>query len=144
VKGIGWKEVCVINDGYDGFAFAVEVARLGDKAGFAAVVVAANVDLHGLTEEAQEAGPGVKGTVDDRGDPLFGIVMDDGVFEDGFAGARFAEDEAEATLLGVDFEDVKMALLVWKEGLGFVDDEGVLCDAEVGAYHKSVDGLLVC
>jgi hypothetical protein len=43
-------------------------------------------------------------------------VVDEGVFEDGFAGARLAEDEAEAALLGVDFEDVEVTLLVFEYG----------------------------
>jgi len=103
----------VIDDGNDGFAFVVEVAGFGDEACFASMVIAVYVDLHGLAKEAQEAGPGVEGAVDDGGDPLFGVVVDDGVFEDGFAGAGLAEDEAEAALLGVDFEDVEVALLVW-------------------------------
>ena len=33
----------------------------------------------------------------------------------GFSGAGFADDEAEASLLGVDFEDVEVALLVGKQ-----------------------------
>jgi hypothetical protein len=36
----------------------------------------------------------VQGAVDDGGDPLFGIMPDDGVFEDGLAGSGLAEDEA--------------------------------------------------
>ena len=136
MESFRWKEVGVIDDGDDGFSFVVEVAGFGDEACFAAVVVAVDVDLHGLAEEAQEAGPSVKGTVDDGGNPLFGVVVDDGVFKDGFARAGFAEDEAEAALLGVYFEDVEVALLVRKEGLGFVDDKGVLGEAEVGAYHE--------
>ncbi len=79
--------------------------------------------------------PGVQGAVDDRGDPLFGVVVDEGVFEDSFTGARFAEDDAESALLGVDFEDVEVALLVIEEGLVFLDDKGVLAEAEVGADH---------
>ena len=56
--------------------------------------------------------PGVEGSIDDGGDPLFWVVVEDVVFEDGFSGAGFADDEAEAALLGVDFEDVEMTLLV--------------------------------
>ncbi len=138
VKGFLGEEVGVIDDGEDGFAFGVEVACFGDEAGFAFVVVTDDVNLHGLAEEAQEAGPGVEGAVDDGGDPLFGVVMDDGVFEDGFAGAGLAEDDAEAALLGVDVDDFKEALLVGKEGLGFVNEEGVLGNAEVGADHGGV------
>ena len=56
----------------------------------------------------------------------FGVVADDGVFEDGFAGAGFAEDEAEPALLAVDLENVEVALLVFEERGVFVDDEGVV------------------
>lgn len=109
---VNGQEVGVVNDGNDGFAFCVLGAGFGNEAGFAFGVVAVGVELEGLAEEAQEAWPGVKGAVDDGGDPLFGIVADDGVFEDGFSGAGLAEDEAEPALLAVDFEDVEMALLV--------------------------------
>jgi hypothetical protein len=39
-------------------------------------------------------------------------VCEQGLFEDALAGARFAEDQAEAALLGVDAQDVKDFLLV--------------------------------
>ncbi len=77
----------------------------------------------------------MEGAIDDGGDPLFGVVVDEGVFEDGFPSARLAEDDAEPALLGVDFEDVEVALLMFEEGLLFIDDEGVLAEAEVGADH---------
>ena len=66
---------------------------------------------------------------------MFWVVMDDRVFEDGFAGAGLAEDDTEAALLGVDFEDVEVALLVFEERLVLVDAERVLANAEVGADH---------
>ena len=102
----------VIDDGDDVFAFTVKGAGFGDETGFAFVIGAVGIDLHGVAEEAQEVVQGVEGAVDDGGDPLFGVVVDEGVFEDGFASAGLAEDEAEAALLGVDFEDFKVALLV--------------------------------
>ena len=61
--------------------------------------------------------------------------MDDGVFEDGFAGAGFAEDEAEPALLAVDLENVEVALLVFEERGVFVDDEGVVAETEVASDH---------
>ena len=125
----------VINDGDDGFSSGVEVAGFEDESGFAFVVGAIGIDFHGAAEEAQEVVPGVEGAVDDGSDPLFGVVLDDGVFENGFAGAGFAEDDAEPALLGVDFEDVEVALLVFEEGLFFIDAKRVLANAEVGADH---------
>lgn len=75
---------------------------------------------------------------------MFGVVVDEGVFEDGFAGAGLAEDEAEAALLGVDFEDVEVALLVFEEGLVVVEGEWVLAEAEVGADHGGEGLLMEC
>ena len=39
----------------------------------------------------------MEGAVDDGGDPLFGVVVDEGVFEDGFAVARdrFSENRKD-------------------------------------------------
>ncbi|MCW1914751.1 hypothetical protein OJ996_14280 [Luteolibacter sp. GHJ8] len=72
---------------------------------------------------------------------MFGIVVDDGVLEDGFAGAGFAEDEAEAALLGVDFDDVEVALLVFEERVSLFNDEGVLAESDVGADHGRNGGM---
>jgi len=59
--------------------------------------------------------PAVERSIDDGGDPLFWVVIDEVVFEDGFSSAGFADDEAEAALLRVDFEDVEVALLMGEE-----------------------------
>ena len=67
---------------------------------------------------------------------MLGIVADDGVLEDGFAGAGLAEDEAEAALLGVDLEDVEVALLVFEQGRVVLDGEGLVAEAEVGFDHS--------
>ena len=56
--------------------------------------------------------PTVERAVDDGDDPVARVVVEEVLFEDGFSSARFAEDEAEAALLGVDFEDVEVTLLV--------------------------------
>lgn len=77
----------------------------------------------------------MKRAIDDGCDPLFGIVMDDSVFENGFAGSWFAENETKAALLGMDVDDVEVALLVRKKGLFFVDEKGILGNAEVRADH---------
>jgi len=62
-------------------------------------------------------------------------MVDEVVFEDGFSGAGFTDDETEAALLGVDFEDVKVTLLMREERGLVVDDEGVFGEAEVLADH---------
>jgi hypothetical protein len=107
------------------------------------MIVAGGFELHGLAEEAQEVVPGVQRAVDDRRDPLFGIVAGDGVFEDGLAGARFAQNEAEAALAVVDLEDVEVALLVLHERGVLVMDEGVAGEAEVGADHGGCQLLVI-
>ena len=141
MEGFDGQEVGVVDDGDDGSAAGVLGAGFGDEAVLTLGVAAGGVELESLAEQAQEAGPGVEGAVDDRRDPLFGIVVDDGVFEDGFAGAGFAEDEAKATLLGVDFEDVEVTLLVFEERGVVLDDEGVVAEAEVGFDHVGMDLL---
>lgn len=42
----------VIDDRKNGFTFGVEIACFGDKTRFAFVVVANDVNLHGLAEES--------------------------------------------------------------------------------------------
>jgi hypothetical protein len=66
---------------------------------------------------------------------LFGVVVDKGIFEDGFSGSWFTEDDAKTTLLGMNFEDVKVTLLVFEEGLVFIYAKGTVANAEVGANH---------
>lgn len=56
--------------------------------------------------------PTVERAVDDGDDPITRIMVEKVLLEDGFACAGFAKDEAKASLLGVDFEDVEVALLV--------------------------------
>ena len=87
--------------------------------------VEGGLEFEGVAEQTQDVAPGVEGAVDDGGDPLFGVVGDEVVFEDALSGAGFPEDDAESTLLGVDFEDVEVSLLVGQEGGLAVDDEGV-------------------
>jgi len=41
----------------------------------------------------------VKGAIDHRRDDALGIMRKEGLFEDTFAGARFAEKQAQAALL---------------------------------------------
>ena len=113
----------------------VEVSGFGDEAGFAAVVAAAAFEVECLAEEAQDVVPGVQGAVNDGGDPVLGVMVKEVVFEDGFSGAGFAENEAEAALLGVDFKDFKVALLVSQQrGVGG-DGEGIAGEPEVLSDH---------
>lgn len=52
VQGVLRQEVGVIDDRKNGFTFGVEIACFGDKTRFAFVVVANDVNLHGLAEES--------------------------------------------------------------------------------------------
>ena len=99
------------------------------------MVVAVGLEPEGLAEEPEHVVPGVEGAVDDGGDPLFGVVVCEGVFEDGFPSAGLAEDEAEAALLAVDFEDVEVTLLVFEQWCLGAGGEWVGGDAEVGSDH---------
>jgi hypothetical protein len=114
---------------------AMDLEGFLDQEALAAMVVAVELDLKGLAEDAQGVVIGVKGAVDDRGDETFGVVIKQGLFEHGFAGARFAQDQAQAALLGVNAEDVKDLLLMRQErdGLGV---EGIAGETEVGADHR--------
>ena len=80
-----------------------------------------------------------EGAVDDRRNPAFGVVRQEGLFEDAFAGAGFTEHQTEAALLGMDAEDVEDFLLVRQQRDGF-RVEGIALQAEVGADHISVAG----
>jgi hypothetical protein len=59
---------------------------------FAVVVVAFELDLKSLAEDAQGVVVGVEGAVDDGSDHPFWIVVEQRVFEHAFAGAGFLQD----------------------------------------------------
>jgi hypothetical protein len=111
-EGFDGDEMGIVDDWNEELAFGVEVAGFFDEASFAFVVCSVAFEVESLAEEAQDVAPGVEGAVDDGGDPVFLVMVDEVVFENGFSGAGFADDEAEAALLGVDFEDVEVALLM--------------------------------
>ena len=139
-QAVGGHEVGVVNDGHEHFAGAVDAEGFLDQQAFAVMVAALELDLEGLAEDAQGVVVGVQGAVDDGGDHAFGVVVEQRLFEDAFAGAGFAQHQAQAALLGVDAEDVEDFLLVrqQREGLGV---EGIALETEVGADHRSGCGL---
>jgi len=139
-EGFDGDEVGIVYNWYEEFSFGVEVAGFGDESGFAFVIGAVVVEVEGLAEETEDVVPGVKGAVDDGGDPVLLVMMKEVVFEDGFSGAGFSEDEAEAALLGVDFDDIEVALLVGEQWGFVIDDEGVSGEAEVLADHGFLRG----
>jgi hypothetical protein len=141
-QSLDGEEVGVVDDGDDEFAFGVEVFGFMDEAGFAFVVGAVGFEGEGVAEETEDVVPGMERAVDDGGDPLLGVLPGEGVLEDGLAGAGFAEDEAESALLGVDLEDVEVALLVFEEGLVFFDGEGIFTKSVVGSDHGDGNGWM--
>ena len=109
-------KVGVVNDGEKDFPFGVEGTSFFDETGFAFVVRSVAFEIEGLAEEAQDVVPAMEGAVDDGDDPVLGVIFEKMIFEDGLAGAGFAEEEAEPAELGVGLDDVTMALLVWEQG----------------------------
>ena len=112
-------EVGVVDDGDEHFAGAMDLEGFLDQQPFAPMVAAFELDLEGFAEDAQGVVVGVEGAVDDRGDEALGVVVEEGLFEDALAGARFAQHQAQAALLGVDAEDVEDFLLVRQQRDGF-------------------------
>ena len=134
-QAIGGHEMGVVNDGHEHFAGAMDAEGLLDQQAFAVVVVALELDLEGFAEDAQGVVIGVKRAVDHRGDHAFGVVVQERLFQDAFAGAGFAQHQAEAALLGVDAEDVEDFLLVGQQRDGF-GVEGIALQAKMGADHR--------
>lgn len=131
----GGHEVSVIDDGDEHFAGAMDFEGFLNEEFFAVMIMAVKLDVESVTQDTQGVVIGVKGAVDDGSDDALGVVCEEGMFEDAFAGAGFTQKEAKAALLSVDFEDVKDLLLMGKEADGF-DVEGVALNAEVRADHK--------
>jgi len=128
-------EVGVVDDGDEHFAGAMDFKGFLDQEPLAVVVAALELDLEGFTEDAQGVVVSVEGAVDDRGDQAFGVVVQEGLFEDRLSGAGLAQHQAQAALLGVDPEDVEDFLLLRQEGnrLGV---EGIALQTEVGTDHR--------
>lgn len=109
------------------------------------LLVALELDLESLAEDAQGVVIGVKGAVDDGCDDAFGILVQEGLFQNALAGAGFAQDQTEPALVGMDFEDFENLLLVGKEGKAF-EIEGITLETKMSSDHKAggsdwVEGL---
>ncbi len=117
-QAVGGHEVGVVDDGDEHLAGAVDAEGLLDQEPFAVVVAPVELDLEGVAKDAQGVVIGVQGAIDHGRDHAFGIVGEQGLFEDALAGAGFAEHQAQAALLGVDLEDVEDFLLVGQQGEG--------------------------
>ena len=127
-------EMGVVDDGHEHLAGALDLVGFLNEHALAAVILAGELDVECFAEDAEDVVVGVECPVDDGGDDAFGIVFDEGVFEDAFAGAGFSQDEAESALLGVDLQDVEDFLLVGQQGDG-VAVEGITLESKVGADH---------
>ena len=132
----------VVNNGHEHFAGAMDAEGFLDQQAFGVMAAALELDLEGFTEDAQGVVIGVNGAIDHRGDQALGAVVQEGVFENAFAGAGFAEDDAEPALLGVDSKDVKDFLLVGQERDGF-GIKRVAVQAKVRADHR-IEDLRIC
>lgn len=134
-QAVGRHEMSIVDDGDEHFARAMDFKSFLNEKPFAAVIVAFELELKSATENAEGVVIGVKGAIDHGSDHPFGIVVEERMFEHALAGARFAKNQAEAALLGVNVEDVEDLLLMGKErdGLGI---EGMALQAEMRTNHR--------
>jgi hypothetical protein len=128
-------EVGVVNDGHEHFAGAMDAEGLLHQQAFAVMVAAFKLDLKRLTQNTERVVVSVQRAVHDGRDHAFGVVRQERLFQNAFAGAGFAEHQTKATLLGVDAEDVEDFLLVWQQREGF-RVERIALQAKMGADHK--------
>ena len=128
----------VVDDRHKHFAGAVDPEGFLDQQPFAVVIAALELDLEGFAEDAQGIVVSVQGAVDDGRDQAFGIMVQERLLQDAFAGAGFAQHQAKAALLGVDAEDIEDFLLVSQQREGF-GVEGIALETKVRADHMLVD-----
>jgi hypothetical protein len=77
-----------VDDRDEHFAGAMDFEGFLGRQAFAAMVAALELDLKGLAADAQGVVIGLQRPIDDGRDEVFGIVVEQGLFEDAFAGAR--------------------------------------------------------
>src|SRR5690606_18684206 len=94
----------------------------------------------GLAQDAQGAVVGVQGAIDDGSDDALGVVLAQGLFDDGLASAWLADDGAEPSLLAVDAQGVEHELLVRQQDQPLGREE-VPGEAKVGADHDCTSPL---
>lgn len=141
-EDVGGDEVGIIDDEDEAFATLVELAGFADDVLFDVGGLSTAFDSEGLGEEAEEAVPAEDGPVDDDDVPGFLGELEEGLFEDGFAGSRFSDDDGEATEEGLFFDAVVALFLVWQEFVleFFIGFEGGDGGAEVGVNHGLEEG----
>ncbi len=74
-QALGGHEMSVVDDGDEQFVGSMDLEGFLDQEAFAAMVVAIELNLKGLAEDAQGVVVGVEGAVDDRSDHALGVVV---------------------------------------------------------------------
>lgn len=102
----------VVDDGYEHLAFVVDFPSGFNQQFFPACVPSFDFDAEGFAEDVQGVRVGMQCPGDGRSDHLFGVVIDDGLFDDAFARAGFTHDQAKPALLSMNFDGFKYLLLM--------------------------------
>ncbi len=101
-----------IDEDQKAFAFVIDFVGVFNEELFVGDVHPFGFNLKGLAEDAQGAGVGVECSPDRGFDEVFGLMFDQGLFEDGFARSWFTEDQGKASLVTVYQEYFKDLFLV--------------------------------
>lgn len=125
----------IINDGDEHLAGLMDFEGFLNEEAFAVMVLAIELDFKRMAKDAQDVVIGVECAVEYGCDNSFGIMIDEGVFENGFTGAGMTENETETALLSMNQEDVEDILLVVEQG-DMLRIEGVLLETKMGTNHK--------
>jgi hypothetical protein len=112
-------EVGVINERHEHLACSVKPEGFLNEKALAFAVTAIEFDLEGFTEYPEGVVIGVKRPVDHGGNHAFWVMVNDGMFDNGFTCAGFAKNEAKSALLSMDAEDVEDLLLMRQQGQCF-------------------------
>src|SRR5262249_17874591 len=124
----------VVEDGGQCFAGVIEAEGLLDESAFALEGGVIELDAEGVAEDLDGVGVSVQGACDAGDQVLFFGEAQQGLLDDGLAGAGDAEDEAETALLTMDLEDVVNLLLLGQE-FQLAAVEGVLGESVEGSDH---------
>ena len=132
----------IIDDEDQALPALVEFTGFADDVLFDGGGLSAALDLEGLGEEAEEAVPAEDGPVDDDDVPGFLGELKEGLFEDGFAGPGFSNDDGETAEEGLFLDAVVALFLVGQEFVleFFIGFEGGDGGAEVGVNHGLEEG----
>jgi hypothetical protein len=115
----------------------VEAERFLDETFFTGEVAAVNLKAKGLAQDAQGVAVRVEGAGDGGSDESFGIMILERLFDDGFAGAGLAQEQAQPALLAMDSQGVEDVLLMRQQRNG-VGVERAGTQAKVRTDHKSI------